>query len=131
MNGDSRAQGPAAETIAPQRRPGHSTAGTLDFGDLSPAALDSLGIDALEAITSALERLRAHRRVDPEGRAIVLSAVDRALSERRLSPDSAAEIRRELDEVVPAVVLAQRWRELIDPELANRPTIGAYRRGEA
>lgn len=100
----------------------------LDLNDLSPAALDGLGLSELEAIVAVVQRLREHQAIDPELRATILRRIDEAVAIGRITEAQGDAIRAELDEAVPAAVLNAHWRE-ITPGL-DRPTIGAFPRRE-
>lgn len=96
-------------------------------GGLAPAALDSLGLDALERIIAAANRLRAHRGIDPEGRERFSTLVARRVAAGDMSAERGVELRALLDEHVPAVLLAEFWPEVLDPALLAAPALGAYR----
>lgn len=104
------------------------TARVLDLDRMTPADLDAIGLTELERITASLDRLRAHRRIDPELRAAILRRVDEAEAAGRLSVDDATTIRTQLDAVTPAAVLAGTWESVVPPDVLFGPTIGAFPR---
>lgn len=84
--------------------------------------LDDPDTSALERLDSELRRRRAVRSLDPSLRADVLRATDEAVDDGRLDTTEADQIRQQLDQMHPAVVLEQWGRKLIK----DRPALGAF-----
>lgn len=78
--------------------------------------VDNLTADELLDLWWRVERVMRARSADPQLRADILRLLP------RVPPEIAANIRQELDEVHPAVVLNDYWRYLI----RNRPALDAF-----
>jgi hypothetical protein len=78
----------------------------------------------VERVWAELERAHAARRTDPELRQAILCHVDEALADGRLTDKEASQIRRQLDEQHPGVVLESWWRKIVK----DRPALGVFRR---
>ena len=73
---------------------------------------------ALEALWAKVEELARHRKIQPELRRDILRVVE------QVAPDLVPQLKRELDEAVPAAVLEAHAHELIE----DRATLGAFPR---
>jgi len=90
----------------------------MNLVDLDDAAVLQQAIDKLQ---------RAHdlRKIDPELRADIERTIGEGVAAGRITDEDAARLRRELDEVAPAVMLEANFKQLVP----NRKTIGHYAKG--
>jgi hypothetical protein len=87
------------------------------YGDLDRArAVLDADPDVLARLWEKVDALAKHRKFDPELRADILKVAG------RIDPDLVEQLKRELDEAVPAVVLEAHAHELIE----DRLTLGAF-----
>ncbi|MFZ2055928.1 MAG: hypothetical protein WAV54_00775 [Acidimicrobiales bacterium] len=89
------------------------------YGDIDQArAVLDAPIEVLERLWAKVDALAKHRKIDPELRADILRVAG------RIDPDLVGQLKRELDEAVPAAVLEAHAHELIE----DRATLGAFPR---
>jgi hypothetical protein len=87
------------------------------FGNLDQArAVLDADPDVLARLWEKVDALAKHRKIDPELRADILRVAG------RIDPDLVGQLKRELDEAVPAAVLEAHAHELIEARL----TLGAF-----
>ena len=87
------------------------------YGDLDQArAVLDADPDVLARLWEKVDALAKHRKIDPELRADILRVAG------RIDPDLVGQLKRELDEAVPAAVLEAHASELIE----DRLTLGAF-----
>lgn len=107
--GTAGAQTPAdAQHVVSTAEAKFSTGPLSDLANLSP--------DQVLALWSKVEKAKATREADPELRAAILRRAE------ALDPSFAAQMRDQLDEAHPAVVLEAHFRDLI----ADMPALGSF-----
>jgi hypothetical protein len=94
----------------------------------APLDIRRLTAEQVDGAWADIQHRLAARAADPALYSLLLRRTDEALAGGCLSEAQAGQVRRELDELHPALVLSQYWRELIPADLLSRPALGHYQR---
>jgi hypothetical protein len=89
--------------------------------------LDSPSPETIDHLWHELERRQAVRETNPELRVALFRRTAEALAADRLTRRQAQEVRRQLNEFLPSLVLGGWWRALVP----DGPALGAFRRSVA